>query len=187
MTMTSTITDQAPPAPSENPDSLVPSLPGWGRPRTPLPGPGNPDPLPATEDSGRATAAAGDGSGSSGHETASIQAFFKGRAKSYAKIAGTLFKAVGGLLNSAAAEASGTDTDAWLPDEEDLDTVPPPLGRIAARRIKFGADPAQLSDVEDIGMAAVGLLMWAAKGVAAVAEARRQRRRLEADKAVYSE
>lgn len=184
--MTTTITETAPPpAPApELPDSPMASTPAWGR-RIRLPGAGNPDPAPET--STAAAAADGAPSASSEQGTASIRALFKGRAKSYGKIAETLFKAIGGMLNTSASEAAKLDTDAWLPDDDDLETVPPPLGRIAARRIKFGADPEQLSDLEDIGMVAVGLVMWAAKGITAVAEARRIRRRLEADKAVYND
>lgn len=153
-----------------------------------MPGPDNPDPLDDAETTSTRTtgAAAAAASGSSGQEPASIQALFKGRAKSYAKVAGTLFKAVGGLLNNAATP-DGWESEAFLPDEDDEETVPPPLGRIAARRIKIGANPDQLTDLEDIGIAAVGLLVWAAKGIAAVAEARRERRKLEAGKAVYAE
>lgn len=129
----------------------------------------------------------GDGAASrSGGQPASIQAFFKGRARSYAKIAEVLFSAVGGALN-AAAQRELEGTAAWLPDEDDLDTVPPPLGRIAARRIKVGADPAQLTDIEDMGIVAVGLLAWAAKGVSAVFAGRKQKKRAEAGRAVYDE
>ena len=165
------------------------SLPGWGRaPTLPTPGPG-PDPDPETA-SARATSAAGDETGDASQSTgqkASIPGFFKGRAKSYGKIAEVLFQAVGGMLNAAVQREFNAPTDAWLPDEEDLGTVPPPLGRIAARRLKIGVDPSQLSDIEDIGMAAVGLLAWAAKGVSAVFAERRARRKVEQGKAVYNE
>lgn len=145
-----------------------------------------PDPDPETLSDTPAEPAAAGAASRSGGQPASIQAFFKGRAKSYAKIAEVLFTAVGGALN-AAAQHELDGTTAWLPDDDDLETVPPPLGRIAARRLKIGVDPAQLGDIEDIGMAAVGLLAWAAKGVAAVFAARRARNKLEDGRAVYNE
>jgi hypothetical protein len=139
----------------------------------------NPDPPLPPEDVGEDQ---GDGRAPN-EQPASIQAFFKQRAKSYAKIAETLLKAAGGLLNAQA----GTDSEAFLPDDDDTETIPPPIGRLMARRIKIGADPEQLTDIEDIGIAAVGLIMWAAKGLTLLWEERRDRRRAEAGRAVYSE
>jgi hypothetical protein len=161
------------------PDSPIAPLPMFKTPPTPLPGAMNPDPAPAVEDH------QGDGraNGASAGQTTSIPAFFRQRAKSYAKIAETLLTAVGGLLNTRAGE----DCDAFLPDEEDRETIPPPIGRLAARRLKIGADPEQMNDLEDIGMAAVGLAVWAAKGLSALWEARRARRRLEDGKAVHND
>lgn len=178
--------------PAEETESTLPDstgqfmpLPAFGPARrTPLPGTDNPDPVDPEMMSATA-AAAGDGSGSNEPAAASIRALFKGRARSYAKVAETLFKAVGGWCN--AVTTRDVDSDAWLPDDDDMETVPPPLGRIAARRIKIGADPESLSDIEDMGMAAVGLLVWAAKGIGAVFEARREIRRLEAGRAVHKE
>lgn len=169
-------------------DSTEPmaSLPGWGRGRrVAMPSTDNPDPMEPASTSTRAPGDEGAGGGSSEPTSASIRALFKGRAKSYAKIAETLFQALGGWAN--AVTAHGLDTEAWLPDDDDMETVPPPLGRIAARRIKIGADPEQLSDIEDMGMAAVGLLVWAAKGIGALFEARREARRLLAGRAVHNE
>lgn len=182
-TITATETAEALPPPHSSP--LMVPAPGWGPRRPVLPSTANPDPDPQQEN--RAPAAAAGASGSSGQSTASIRAFSRDRAKSYAKVAETLFRAVGGILNGSASKSAGADTDAFLPDDDDLDVVPPPLGRLAARRVKFGADPDQLNDLEDLGMVAVGLIAWAAKGVSAVFEARRLRRRLEADKTVHTD
>ena len=179
-TMTSTTTETDLPQAS----SHLASLPGQWRTRN-LPDP-DPDPETEAETSRPDDSPAAAAGSRSSTQPASIQAFFKGRAKSYAKIAEVLFTAVGGALN-AAAQRELADTAAWLPDEDDLETVPPPLGRIAARRLKVGADPSQLSDIEDIGMAAVGLIAWAAKGVSAVFAERRARRKAEQGKAVYNE
>lgn len=152
-------------------------MPGFRAPRAVLPGAMNPDLPPPVDDEHQ-----GDGRAPNG-QPAFIPAFFKQRAKSYAKIAETLLTAAGGLLNAR----SGTDSDAFLPDDEDTETIPPPIGRLMARRIKIGADPEQLTDIEDIGIAAVGLVMWAAKGLTMLWEERRERRRLEAGRAVFDE
>jgi len=178
MNLLSRTNPEANPEPPPDSPSLAP-LPMFRAPRPPLPGTGNPDPAPPVDehqDDGRAAAA-------SPEQRTSIQAFFKQRAKSYAKIAETLLSAAGGLLNTRAGE----DCDAFLPDEEDRETIPPPVGRLMARRIKIGADPDQLSDIEDLGMAAVGVAIWLAKGMTALWDARRARRRLEDGKAVHAE
>lgn len=151
-----------------------------------MPGPLRPDPFDpesTTRPVGRDELADNGGSGS-WTSTSSIPDLFKSRAKSYAAIAKALMQAVGGWANRMSGEE---DSGAFLPDADDLSDIPPPLGRLAARRIKFGADPSQLRDIEDIGMAAVGMLAWFAKGITATINARRERRRIEADKAVYME
>lgn len=177
LSRTSTTTETDPPP---GPDSDLADLPAFAPPPMPLPSLRNPDAPPPGADPGEAAPA-----GDSKQQKASIQGFFKQRAKSYAKIAETLLKGVGGMLHAAAD--LGEDSDAFLPDEDDLETIPPPLGRLAARRIRIGADPDTLTDVEDIGMAAVGILVWLAKGVGGVLETRRIRRRAEQDRAVHRE
>lgn len=187
-----TRTSTTPETTTDSPDSEMADPPMFGPPRAILPGPANPDPAPPTSTSTRATSPAaadepggrGAGGGSK-DQTASIPGLFKQRSKSYAKVAETLLKAAGGWLHTSAG--LGDDSEAFLPDEDDLDTIPPPLGRLAARRIKLGADPDELSDIEDIGIAAVGILVWLAKGFSGVLEARRARRRLEKGKAVHDE
>lgn len=170
------------PDPPTSPDSDLAALPGFSPPRALPPSMANPDePPPATT----TPPANGSGAGGSSGSAASIQGFFKARAKSYAKIAETLLKAAGGLLNRAAAGPDNDELEAFLPDDDDLETIPPPLGRLAARRVKFGADPDQLSDVEDLGMLAVGVLAWLGKGVVAVIEARRTARAAAREKAIY--
>ena len=164
--------DQAPA--STSPDSLA-SLPTY-KPKTPLPSAANPDPLP--QGAGQAA-----GSGSK-EQTASIPAFFRQRSASYSKIAGTALRALGGYLNMLSGELH---TDAFLPDDDDEATIPPPLGRLAARRVKIGTDPDQLNDVEDIAQAAIGTLVWLVKGATAVLDARRERRRAAADHALHTD
>jgi hypothetical protein len=185
MTPTSTITETDPPT-TEAAPSLLASLPKFGRPRLPYPSAANPDQdLPIGDEHQCDEPAAAAAARSSSGTPTSIQAFFKQRAKSYQHIAETLFKAIGGLLNARTVD--GEISEAFLPDDDDLETVGPPLGRLAARRIKIGADPAQLTDVEDLGIAAVGLAAWLGKGITAALEARRARKRIEQDKAVYKE
>jgi hypothetical protein len=171
------MSDPAPdPSPSDPDTPALASLPGYKTRPAPLPGRGNPDPLPPDAVTGAAS--------SSSEQKASIRAFSRERAKSYAKIAGTLMRALGGYLNTMSGEP---ESDAFIPDEDDDETIPPPLGRLAARRVKLGADPEQLSDVEDIAQAAIGTLVWLAKGATALFEARRARRRAEQDKALHSD
>lgn len=176
-TSTITGTEEAP----TPPDSLA-SLPAFKTPRALPPSADNPDPAPQNLREHQVAAAADDAKPK--RDTASIQGFIKRRAESYAKIAGTLLKAVGGYLNAAAGEI---DSEAFLPDDDDLADIPPPLGRLAARRIKLGTDPDQMSDIEDIGMAAVGIGIWLVKGLSAVLEARRERRRAEKGKHVHTD
>lgn len=186
MATTSTITEPATapetdpaPAPDSRPGFLA-SLPGFRAPRVPPPSLANPDePIPPQA----GAAAADDGGRASSGTATSIPAFFKQRAKSFAKVAETLLNATGGWLNKISDE----DSEAFIPDEDDADMIPPPLGRLAARRLKLGADPDQLSDLEDIGMAAVGIAVWLAKGFTTLWEAKRERRRIEASAAVHRE
>src|SRR6516225_9185969 len=81
-------------SPDPDPDSMA-DLPGFSPPRT-MPGPAYPDPpgpqLPPGE-----SAAGGGGNDKAGTGT-SIPAFFKERAKSYAKISEGLLMALGGWL-----------------------------------------------------------------------------------------
>ena len=183
--ITATDQDQATAPPADQPSraGLLASLPGFRQPRPPMPSmTASPDqPLPGGEPG--AAAAAEDGGRGSREQTTSIPAFFKQRSKSYAKIAGTLLESAGGWLNKISDE----DSEAFLPDEDDLEMIPPPLGRLAARRLKLGADPEQLSDIEDIGIAAVGVAVWLVKGVNTLWAARRERRKLEQGAAVHRE
>lgn len=180
MTSTTTETSPAPEIPEDPP--LMPR-PGF-RWLPPRPGPRNPDSLDpsvtTTADHDEHQGDDGGRAGKAGTGT-SIPAFFKQRSASYAKIAGALLQAVGGWCNMLSG-----DDEAFLPDDDDMETIPPPLGRLAARRIKVG-DPGNLTDIEDMGMAAIGLIAWAAKGAAAMLEARRERRRAEKGKAVHAD
>lgn len=111
-------------------------------------------------------------------------ASFKDRAKGYSAIAATLLRAAGGWLNGAVRMP---ETDAFLPDEDDEEAITPPLGRLAARRIKLGADAETMTELEDIAQAGLGMVVWLAKGIGAVYDARRERRRAQQGRAVHTD
>jgi hypothetical protein len=73
--------------------------------------------------------------------------------------------------------AVDADDMAFVTDEDDEATIPPPLGRLAARRIPLGTLAENYTDLQDIGEAAVGLLAWLAKGITLSLSARRERGR----------
>jgi len=109
----------------------------------------------------------------------------RGKAAAYRKIMQAGFKALGGLINSVIA--AGPEDESFLPDSDDLDTVGPPLGRVAARHVPLGKATENMTDVEDLGMAAIGLIAWALKGAGSWWEARRAKTRLPAGTAVQPE
>lgn len=155
-----------PPDPSQLDQIAAPAF----RAPAPPPGPWNPDPAPAGDGSASAS------SGASPAPTltpAELAAAAKGKGKAYAKIAGALLHAIGGYVNMLVAVDA--DDKAFLPDDDDDETIPPPVGRIAARKIKLGADAENLTDFEDMAMAAIGLAAWAAKGITEHLTARRER------------
>lgn len=168
--------------PDSSPDSLadLADLPGFApwSPRNP-PHPQTGDPL---DPDSTTTSAPADDAAKADIPT-SIPAFFRSRAKSYGAIAGALLQATGGWINGAVARADDIG-DAFLPDDDDVEAIAPPLGRIAARRIKVGS-PDNLTDVEDMFTAAIGITVWLAKGVTATLTARRARRAEQGGRAVY--
>ena len=157
-----------------DPDLIA--TPGWGAAPAPPPSSAtNPDPL------GEAmTSTPGEPGDDSAQRASSIpastdRAWLGKRSKAYAAIAGALLQTVGGMLNHAVALHS--EDESFIPDDEDMEDIPPPLGRIAARRMKLGA-VENLSDIEDIGMAVVGVTAWVAKGLSEAFRHRREARRL---------
>lgn len=148
------------------------SLPGY-QPVPQLPGPGSPDPLPPGSQASPAGAGSGPGS-SAGTGPTPTRPVSKVKADAYEAIAKGLLQAGGGLLNQWLA--AGDEDQSWLPDDEDEAMIPPPVGRLAARRVPIG-DGENLTELEDIGMAAVGLLAWGAKSLVSMYKARRDRRR----------
>jgi len=154
-----------------DPDLEV-SLPGY-QPVQPPPGPGSPDPLPAGSQSGPDAAGSGPGS-SEPSGRIPTKPVSRLKAGAYEAIARGLLQAAGGLMNNWLA--TGEEDLVWIPDEEDEAVVPPPVGRLAARRIPIG-DGENLTDLEDIGTAAVGLLAWAAKGLVGMYKGRRGKHR----------
>src|SRR5258708_14836948 len=92
---------------------------------------------------------------------------FGAKSRTFKTIAEAGLEAGGGLLNITA----GTGTDAFIPDEDDLATVPPPVGRIIARRVSMSED-TNLSEAADMITAGIGLFAWLLKGLILVAQAR---------------
>jgi len=159
--------DQPGPAP------VTADRPGWLPDTSPRPRP----------DAPAGTSEPGDGPGPSGAPTppgtddddrtpAEDRKLFAGKAATFRTIARTGLQAVGGLLNGVA----GQGTAAFLADEDDLATIPPPIGRIIARRVHVD-DDANLSEAADMFAAGIGLVAWLAKGVIEIAEARLAARR----------
>lgn len=160
-----------PPGPGE--DLVDP--PGWGNPPAEAPNSTrNPD--PAGEDLTSSTTGPAGGGGAGSRPGSSTPEFFKSRSKAYGAIAGAAVTAIGGWLNHLAA--AHNEDECFLPDDDDLSDIPPPLGRLAARRLRLG-DIENLSDIEDVGMALVGVTAWLAKGVSAAYTARRELKRLQ--------
>lgn len=135
--------------------------------RRQLPGPAAPDQAPPV------TAASDLSAPSRPIPTDQLKGIIRAKGKAYAKIAQGLMHALGGIINMTIAVDE--DDAAFLPDEDDDATIPPPLGRLAARKMPLFGDGEDFSDLEDIGMAVVGLLAWAAKGVTEHLTARRER------------
>ena len=155
------------------------SLPGFAAAPPPdLPPETPPQDSPTTPRAGGRHAAP-----SSSDKLTSIPEFFKRKSRTYEEIARGAFRAAGGLLNQAVSTSE--DDASFIPDADDDESVPPPIGRLMARRIPIGSDDTNWSDMADLGAAAVGLLAWALKGVVSVAGARRERRRLLAGVAVH--
>lgn len=166
-------------------DRGLPGLPGFA----PVPpGRANPDPEPPAPTSSGTPADSGDGGGSGSSAGIRDRIPIKElRSGPYEAIARGLLRAAGGLLNSRIQVDE--EDKSFIPDDDDDKTIPPPLGRVAARHLPVSGK-AELSELEDIGAAAVGLLAWAAKGLVSMWEARRDKRRVrkaagQAGAAVY--
>lgn len=162
--------DQAEPMPA--------ALPGFAAaPPPPTP------PADSPQADSPATTPGGGRHAAPGGSPTSIPEFFKRKSRTYEEIARGAFRAAGGLLNSAVA--AHPDDACFIPDDDDDESVPPPVGRLMARRVPFGGDDTNWSDMADLGAAGVGLLAWALKGLVAVAGARREKRRFLAGVAVH--
>src|SRR5579859_1117337 len=150
------------------------ALPAFTSPPPPPPGPANPDPGPANPAPGPGPGG-GAGPGSPARAGSSIPvSAFKLRAQAFGKIAGTALQAGGGLINRGLA--AGEEDLCFIPDKEDVDTIAPPVGRLAARRVQVPVGEENVSDVEDLMAAGIGLFAYAVKGVADWVTARSRRR-----------
>ncbi len=165
--------------------SLLAPLPGSFR-QVPVP------PAAETNPDPPGPAADGDsGPGSSGGPEAPTRTdgpfgrLTRARTAPYEAIARGALRALGGLLNSRLQ--ADDDDESFLPDADDEKNVPPPVGRLMARRIPFDVTDSNLSDVEDMAAAAVGLLAWGVKGVTSAWENRRRVRRERHGAAVHDD
>lgn len=140
------------------------------------PGQSNPDPpQPEMTPADAGAGAAGSGSGSSEPSRWTTPTAVKSlRSSPFESVARGLMRAIGGLLNRR-FQVDDTDTS-FLPDSDDDVLIAKPAGRIAARHLPL-PDKADLSELEDIGAAVVGLLTWASKGLISAWDARATRRR----------
>lgn len=165
------------PGPAPGPGPVMAPGPGFAPLPAPPPGPANPDPPMGPRPQGDV---AGDGAeaGTAPRSTTvstDQRVLFRGRAKTFQRLFEMAFKAVGGLANRALA--AGEDDGCFLPDDEDLKTVPPPIARVAARRVELPVDGENLSDAEDLIAAAIAFGVWLVKGLVDMFEARRDARR----------
>lgn len=164
------------PAGPPNPLADLATPPGWATVPPPAPSSTAPDPLPPEAELGERAPAAGSSSSATASSTPESPRLLASRGKAYAAIAKAGLQALGGWLNKLSAVHE--DDLSFIPDDDDLADIPPPLGRLAARRLRVGAEVENLSDVEDLGMAAIGVVAWLAKGASSAWEARRELRRV---------
>lgn len=138
------------------------------------------DPLPdgATLAGGSDSAAPTSPAGSTGPSLSSAAAAnplaTKAKAKAFAKLAGAAFAALTALLNLRLRVDE--DDATWIADEEDLNTIGTPAGRLLARHAPLpgGEDASDLADGIDLGIGVAGYLI---KNSMAAAATRRERRR----------
>ncbi len=163
------------PGPAPNPFSPPPAslpVPGF-QPVPPATTPG-PDPLPDGAVSGSAP-----GSSEPPTHTPTDDRppgpISKTKAATYTAIARGALRAFGGMVNMRLAVDD--EDDSWLPDDEDEETVPPPVGRLMARRMPFDAGSENLTELEDLTVAAIGLIGYGLKSVTSMWENRRRHRR----------
>ena len=108
----------------------------------------------------------------------------RGRAAAFAKIAAAGFAALSGVLNDRLAVDEQDET--WLADDEDLDAVGNPAGRLISRKLPIpeGTDTSDLADAIEIAIAAAG---YVAKNTREWVRGLRERRRAHEGVAVYQE
>jgi hypothetical protein len=101
----------------------------------------------------------------------------RAQVQAFTRIAGVIFTAAGALLNKR-LRAHEQDPS-FLPDDDDIEAVAPPLGRIGARH---GGIPGgeSVSDVSDAIEAVIGLAFYGIKNITRRAAARADRRPVQA-------
>lgn len=97
--------------------------------------------------------------GSTGSSPLDNPLVVKARAKAFAKLAAAAFAALSGLINERLALHD--DDQTWLADDEDLQMVGDPAGRIIARHAPLpgGTDANDLSDAIEIAIGGAGYLI----------------------------
>lgn len=108
----------------------------------------------------------------------------KGRTTVFTALAAAAFAAMSGLLNDRLA--LDDDDETWLADDQDVDAVSTPAGRLIARKLPLpeGTDTSDLVDAIDIGIATAGYVL---KNAMARARGLRERRRARNGAPVYQE
>lgn len=172
---------QEEPGPQLDPDLA------FGQPQAP-----RVDPLPQGATVSDAGASGSAGRTSRGASTASFPAGAKapnplaarGRAAAFAKLAAAGIAALSAVLNDRLAVDEEDET--WLADEEDMDAIGQPAGRLIARKLPLpeGTDTSDLADAIEIAIGAAG---YVAKNTREWIRGLREKRRGRAGVAVYEE
>jgi len=147
------------------------------------------DPLPAgarvsdgaSDSEGRTKGAGSTGSSLDGGKPPNpLQA--RGRAAVFTKLAAAGFAALSAILNDRLAVDEQDET--WLADDDDLDAVGKPAGRLIARKLPLpeGTDTNDLADAIEI---AIGVAGYVAANTREWVKSVRLRRRAAAGAAVY--
>jgi hypothetical protein len=170
--MTSDPTRPDPPS-----QAALAAMPGYQRIPTPPPSATRPDP-PGPDLGGYGGPASSEPEDRTPTSRRVLGKLTAARTAPYEAIARGALRALGGLANARLAVDEADEC--FLPDNDDEKNVPPPLGRLMARRMPFDMDAADLTDLEDITAAGVGVIAWFLKGVTNLWEARRELRRAAA-------
>jgi len=148
------------------------------------------DPLPAgarvsgdgSDSAGRTKGAGSTGSFLDGGGKAPNPLAARGRAAAFAQLAAAGVAALSSLLNNRLALDDEDET--WLADDEDMDAIGKPAGRLISRKLPLpeGTDTNDLADAIEIAIGAAG---YVAKNTREWVKSLRERRRARNGAAVY--